>query len=120
MPLDRTSDIPLNVQIATAPNNADGLNEYEEERLKRTTTHRRPHDLRAAFIAYKQRLAAMSDEDLYRECKQAIWLSAFANNNPRSDYHWQADLCGDESVRRGGTDSPIYDRAYKAVTREVR
>ena len=30
-----------------------------------------------------------------------MWLSAYAANNPRSDYHWQCDACYDEAIRRG-------------------
>ena len=29
------------------------------------------------------------------ETERMIWLSAFANNNPRSDYHWRCDACYD-------------------------
>lgn len=40
-----------------------------------------------------------------------IWLSAYANNNPRSDYHWQADACYDEAARRGKPE--LYVQAYE-------
>ncbi len=45
-------------------------------------------------------LEDLSDEDLSEKTEELIWLSAFANNNPRSDYHWQADACYDEWQRR--------------------
>ena len=63
---------------------------------------------------YLAKIAEMSDEVLETEVEQICWLSAFANNNPRSDYHWQADALYYESQRRN---KPlIYVRGYeKAV-----
>ena len=49
---------------------------------------------------YISKLAAMTDVELRKECNSKIWLSAYANNNPRSDYHFQCDYCYDECVRR--------------------
>ena len=59
---------------------------------------------------YVTRLSSMSDEALFEEAKDKIWLSAYANNNPRSDYHWHADACRDECKSRNKPD--IYQRAY--------
>ena len=59
---------------------------------------------------YIDKLAGLDDKKLYDECEQKIWLSAYASNNPRSDYHWQADACYDEAVRRGKPE--IYKQAY--------
>lgn len=65
---------------------------------------------------YLARLAAMTDEKLEKETEEMIWLSAYAANNPRSDYHWQCAACYDECVKR---DKPkIYDRAYKHVAEQ--
>lgn len=50
---------------------------------------------------YLLRLQSMSVEDLRKETEQKIWLSAFANNNPRACYHWQCDYTYDEWNRRG-------------------
>jgi hypothetical protein len=61
---------------------------------------------------YLLKLIGMSDDQLYEEAKSKIWLSAYAANNPRSDYHFHCDATFDESERRG---SDIYSRAYKAV-----
>ena len=61
---------------------------------------------------YIKKLSEMDDEKLYNECEQKIWLSAYANNNPRSDYHWHVDACYDECVNRGKVE--IYKRAYDA------
>ena len=60
---------------------------------------------------YANRIAEMSERAFLKEAEQKIWLSAFANNNPRSDYHWQADACFDEAARRGQPD--LYTRAFE-------
>lgn len=52
-----------------------------------------------------------------KECKTKIRLSAYAGNNPRSDYHWHVDACFDECDRRGKRE--IYEEAYKAVERSI-
>jgi hypothetical protein len=61
---------------------------------------------------YLDKLAAQDEKELYESCKQMIWLSAYASNNLRSDYHWQCDACYDECKKRGKED--IYNRAHKA------
>ena len=66
---------------------------------------------------YIAKIAAMSDEQLQSECESKIWLSAYANNNPRSDYHWHVDACYDECAKRGKGD--IYKNAYKSVEASV-
>lgn len=60
---------------------------------------------------YKAKLEAMPDGDLYTEAKRVIWLSAFANNNPQSCFHWQVDATYDEAQRRGKR--KIYTDAYR-------
>lgn len=60
---------------------------------------------------YVRKLQNFSDDELFAETKQMIWLSAYANNNPRSDYHFQCDLCYNECVRRGN--EAMYSRAHK-------
>jgi hypothetical protein len=60
--------------------------------------------------AYFEKLKMLTDNDLFDETKNKIWLSAYANNNPRSDYHWHADACSDECKARNKSD--IYQRAY--------
>jgi len=62
---------------------------------------------------YIDRLRAMTPEELSKETEQKIWLSAYANNNPRSDYHWQCDACYGIYSDAGNEDG--YDRAYKRV-----
>ena len=55
---------------------------------------------------------AMDDHDLEDETGKYIWLSVYAANNPRSDYHWKCDACYDECETRD--DKRIYSRAHKA------
>ena len=61
--------------------------------------------------AFADKLAAADEDEYLTIAEQYIWLSAYANNNPRSDYHWQADACYDEAVRRGNKD--LYSKAWK-------
>jgi len=66
---------------------------------------------------YLDKLVAMDDKELRDACEQMIWLSAYANNNPRSDYHWQCDACYDECHNRNK--DYIYERAHKFVSSGV-
>lgn len=66
---------------------------------------------------YLARIAAMDDAALGKECESTIWLSAYAANNPRSDYHWHVDACYDECQRRAK--ASIYEGAYDAVSKSV-
>ena len=66
---------------------------------------------------YLNKLKAMTDRELKDACKEMIWLSAYANNNPRSDYHWQCDACYDESANRDKV--YIYEQAHKYVSSSV-
>ena len=62
---------------------------------------------------FANKLASASDDHIMVIAEERIWLSAYASNNPRSDYHWQADACYDESVRRGSTgEGSLYDQAW--------
>jgi hypothetical protein len=56
-------------------------------------------------------LAASDEEQYLQTAEEYIWLSAYANNNPRSDYHWKADACYDEAKRRGRPE--LYGKAWK-------
>jgi hypothetical protein len=55
-------------------------------------------------------LAAGDAAQFLQTAEEYIWLSAYAANNPRSDYHWKADACYDEAIRRG--DQSLYERAW--------
>jgi hypothetical protein len=56
-------------------------------------------------------LAASDDAQFMQTAEEYIWLSAYAANNYRSDYHWKADACYDEAKRRGNPD--LYKRAWE-------
>jgi hypothetical protein len=59
-------------------------------------------------------LRELSDEQLFKEMKDKIWASAYASNNPRSDYHWQCDATYDEGKRREKPD--LYAQAHREVS----
>lgn len=59
---------------------------------------------------FADKIAGLDDDAFIREAEQYIWLSCYAANNPRSDYHWQADACYHEAQRRGNPD--LYNQAY--------
>ena len=59
---------------------------------------------------FADRLAAYSDRELQNVAEEYIWLSAFAANNPDSDYHWMCDATYDECVRRDSV--YLYDSAW--------
>lgn len=54
--------------------------------------------------AYFERILAMDAQALFKETKDKIWLSAFSNNNPRSDYHWHVDAIHTVYSMRGQED----------------
>ena len=66
---------------------------------------------------YLDKLKTMDDNQLNDACEQMIWLSVYASNNPRSDYHWQCDACYDECSNRGKVN--IYEKAHKYVSSGV-
>ena len=66
---------------------------------------------------FADKIAAMSDEEFVKRAETLIWLSAYANNNPRSDYHWMADACYDEAARRGKPE--LYKQAYDAAVKSA-
>lgn len=59
-------------------------------------------------------LAELGDAEFTERAEQLIWLSAYADNNPRSKYHWQADACYDEAVRRGKPE--LYKTAWERAS----
>ena len=67
---------------------------------------------------YLDKLKAKDDKELREACNQMIWLSAYTNNNPRSDYHWQCDACYDECDRRGKVN--IYKQEHAKLVAEAR
>lgn len=63
---------------------------------------------------FADKIGAADDDEYLRIAEERIWLSAYAANNPRSDYHWQADACYDEAVARGNPD--LYKQAWKRAS----
>lgn len=68
-------------------------------------------------IEYINSLRSMDVDTLLTEIKDKIWLSAYANNNPRSDYHWQCDACHDVCVERFGN-ADLYQQAWNYVAKQ--
>lgn len=66
-------------------------------------------------LQYCLKVWLMTDQQLFDETKSKIWLSGYANNNPRSDYHWHVDAIYDEWERRGKIKE--YSRAFEEVTK---
>jgi len=62
---------------------------------------------------YLAKIQSWDDDTLFNETKDKIWLSAYAQNNPRSDYHWQDDAIYDEWNKRNKLGE--YSKAYKQV-----
>ena len=67
---------------------------------------------------YLDTLKALNDNLLRETCNKMIWLSAYANNNPGSDYHWQCDACYDECSRRDKVS--IYEQEHANLVAEIR
>lgn len=68
-------------------------------------------------VDYMQKVALMNEDDLFAETKSKIWLSAYASNNPRSDYHWQCDFCYDLLSLR--SKESVYKKAHKEVSDSI-
>jgi hypothetical protein len=67
---------------------------------------------------WRARLKAMTEDELYQHCEKYIWLSAYANNNPNSDFHFLCDAGYDECKTRSRVD--VYDRAYRDACESCR
>jgi hypothetical protein len=66
------------------------------------------------WAEYIEKVAQMTDEQIVEECEQKIWLSAFAANNPRSDYHTHVDILWAECHHRGKEE--LYSRGYEQAS----
>lgn len=62
--------------------------------------------------AFADKLAEADEAEYLKITEEYIWLSAYAANNPRSDYHWQCDACYDEASRRGVYFLHLYEVAW--------
>ena len=58
--------------------------------------------------------ATLSDDEFLRAAEMQIWLSAFANNNPRAPAHREADKAADEARRRGKPE--LYEQAWQRAS----
>jgi hypothetical protein len=58
-------------------------------------------------------IAALNETEFMKRAETIIWLAAYASNNPRSDYYWQASACYDEAKRRGKPE--LYTQAYESA-----
>lgn len=67
------------------------------------------------IVEFIASLEAMTDADLSTATERYIWLSAYANNNPRSAYHPMCDATYAEWQRRGNPEG--YSVAHKAAMR---
>lgn len=111
---DRPPDAPLRltlVKLSARVSCMDALEKHYAELRKQpklTITgldnHKKPRQ------DWADMLAALDDRGFIALTERSIWLSAYANSNPGSDYHWQADACYDESQRRGNVG--LYKQAY--------
>lgn len=61
----------------------------------------KPDEKAAKRGEFAASLQEMSDDALVGTTEHYVWLSGYAANNPRSDYHWMCDATYDEAVRRG-------------------
>jgi hypothetical protein len=66
---------------------------------------------------YVALVAKMDDDALFKETKSKVWLSAYAANNPRSDYHWHVDAIRNEWEARGKAEK--YGEAFTETKRET-
>lgn len=64
-------------------------------------------------IIFVNKMLELDDGEFSKKCEHYIWLSAYANNNPRSDYHWMCDVCYDICHNRNRID--IYEEAWERV-----
>lgn len=88
----------------------------EEERAEAAIRWAGNDNQRKPRIAYFDKVAKLDNAALEKETKQKIWLSAYANNNPRSDYHWHVDILYDECEKR---DKGMYQRAFDAAKKSA-
>lgn len=72
-------------------------------------------------LDYVKKVFGMTREELLKETEQKIWLSAYANNNPRSDYHWHVDACYDacKKFSNDPDQNPLYSEAYEQARASV-
>lgn len=100
------SDLPLPYWLERTRNGPVAITGITEDRL--LLSGRSNYSVPAQSFA--DSIAASDDAQFVQTAEEVIWFSAYANNNPTSDYHWQASACYYEAQRRG--DPGLYQRAY--------
>lgn len=81
---------------------------YHDDGRPRLDNYGKPRE------AYVERIKNLPMPELMREARDKIWLSAFAASNPRSDYHWQVDVCYDALLEITKSDD-AYTQAFRSV-----
>ena len=66
---------------------------------------------------FADKIAALDEDGFLKQAEHSIWLSAYARNNPRSDYHWHADACYKEAQARGKPE--LYQRAWERASNQT-
>lgn len=105
----------MKTDIVEQKTTADIVADYLAKDLTSFNRYQRNDNSGREKTVHLSRVIEMTDDELYEETKSKIWLSAFASNNPRSDYHWHCDFTYDEWVRRKGN-SDMYGKAHKEVS----
>lgn len=106
------SDLPLPYRLDRTRKGAVVISGIAEDRLvlRGTSNYGRPAQ------EWADKIAALGDEEFTEEAAEAVYWSAWASNNPTSDYHYEASACYYEAQRRGNPD--LYQQAYnRAVAR---
>ena len=90
-----------------------------EERAELYIARRRDYSdgQKSEIRAWSETIATLSDDDFVVKAAEMIWLSAFAENNPRSAYHPMCDMCHDEALRRGNAN--LYVMAFDKAKRDA-
>jgi hypothetical protein len=107
------SDLPLPYELDRTRNGPVSITAVAGDRL--VLSGRSNYDVPAQSFA--DSIAALDDEEFVRKTEEAIWLSAYASNNPTSDYHWHASACYYEAQRRGNPG--LYQQAYDQAVRSA-
>ena len=64
--------------------------------------------------AFQTKLATVTHKELFGLCREYIWLSAYASNNPKSNYHRMCDATYDRCQSLGVP--VLYSYAHKVVS----
>jgi len=101
------ADLPLPYELDRTRRGAVLLTGVAEDRLvlSGTSNYDRPAQ------EWADKVAALDDDQFVSEGAEAIYWSAWANNNPTSDYHYQATVFYYDAQRRGNPG--LYQQAFE-------